>query len=215
LSCKALAVNNGTVPVLHDVEIKSIPDMTVLTPQQIELLLAQRSISDAFPWKTNDLSQIDAFYKDVCSNVSRATATLSKIHWDHYGSGYASFVDAWFYRTTPDFNVNKPLRKVEGHKGLIVLLSRHSPYFVFMEGDKHWHATGGSGYVPVFSMVDDLPSRAVAALAQQMQPLLEGFGLVRAHKADLAAELPSHFEVPTILSDEPFNEFDAIFYWED
>lgn len=187
----------------------------LLSLPQIEALLSQHSISDLHPWNTNDEETIDGFYKHVCAAVSRATGGLSRIEWDHYGSGYASYIDAWFYKTSPEFDVEKPLHYGNVHNGLVVLLSRLSPFFVFMEAEKSWHAHGGSSYLPEFEMIDRLPTKAIADLAHQVQPILESYGLLRASREELMELLPQSLRVPTILTDRAFSQFDALFYWED
>lgn len=161
------------------------------------------------------MNAVDEFYRRLCDSVAAATDTRSRIEWDHYGSGYASYVDAWFYRPTPGFDVDEPLGNGEEHKGLVVLLSRLSHYFVFMEGSKYWDKEGGSGYMPDFSMLDQLPTPAVAELAAHIQPLLQEAGLVRASRQDLETLLPQGTAVPTILGEEPYRHYDALFHWED
>lgn len=188
---------------------------SLLSLQQVKALLSQRAISDQHPWKTNDEQAVDAFYASVCAEVSHATGALSRIEWEHYGSGYASYIDAWFYKASPEFNVREPLCYGNEHTGLVLLLSRLSPYFVFMEGEKTWHARGGSSYMPESGMVDHLPTEAVAALACQVQPILERRGLVRAMRDDLMEPLPHDLQVPTLLARGGFKQFDAPFYWED
>jgi hypothetical protein len=189
--------------------------LPLLSLREIERLLSQQTISERHPWVTNDERLIEAHLKGACAAVIRATRSESRIEWGHYGSGYASFVDAWFYKTTSDFNVKRPIPHSEGHTGLVVLFSRLSPYFVFMEGEKSWHASGGSSYLPVFDMLDKLETEGVSLLAQQVQPVLESCGLIRAVREQLSEPLPSGARVPTILTGRGFTQFDALFYWED
>jgi hypothetical protein len=187
----------------------------LLSRRDMESLLSQQAISERHPWVTNNVRLIEAHLGDACAAVTRATRSESRIEWRHYGSGYASFVDAWFYKTTSDFNVKQPIHHGEGHTGLVVLLSRLSPYFVFMEGEKRWHARGGSSYLPEFAMLDKLDTESVSLLARQVQPVLESFGLIRAVRDQLSEPLSSGLRVPTILTDGGFTQFDALFYWED
>lgn len=187
----------------------------MLTLEQIERLLSQQSISDRYPWNTNKEQMIDDFYRSVCADISLKTGTQSVIEWNHYGSGYASYIDAWFYKTTPEFNMSLPQTYGKGHKGLVILLSRLSPYFVFAEGEKNWHSHGGGSYLPAFEMVDCLHSFGVANLATQVQPILEEVGLVRLSRESLMHSLETTRRVPTILTEDPFTHFDALYYWED
>lgn len=187
----------------------------LFSAKELNQLLAQECISSGHPWSTRDESQIDSYLKTVCEEISLATNTLSRIEWGHYGSGYASFVDAWFYRPTPAFDVPSPVRQGEEHVGLVVLLSRLSPYFVFMEGEKRWHAKGGSSYLPAFQSVDALSSPGVLDLVAPVQTILEDRGLRRLSKTELSSPLHPDLQVPTILGDPPYTEFDALFHWED
>jgi hypothetical protein len=189
--------------------------LPLLSHREIESLLSQQTISERHPWVTNDAQLIEAHLRGACAAVTEATRLESRAEWGHYGSGYASFVDAWFYKTTCDFKVKQPIRHEEGHTGLVVLLSRLSPYFVFMEGEKRWHAHGGSSYLPEFAMLDKLETKSVSLLARQVQPVLENCGLIRAVREQLSEPLPPSLWVPTILTDGGFTQFDALFYWED
>ncbi|MBZ5790889.1 hypothetical protein K8353_12315 [Burkholderia contaminans] len=187
----------------------------LLSYEQIELLLFQQTISDRHPWVTGDERVIDAYLRGACEAMARATRAKSRIEWGHYGSGYASFVDAWFYKTTPEFNVARPTHCEEEHVGLVVLLSRLSPYFVFMEGEKHWDPHGEGSYLPEFGMLDKLENKGVQQLAEEVQPILEGYGLARAMRVELSDSLPPGTDVPTILNRHGLTQFDALFYWED
>ncbi|MFM2086818.1 MAG: hypothetical protein RLZZ237_1687 [Pseudomonadota bacterium] len=73
---------------------------------------------------------------------------------------------------------------------------------------------------PLLSTADierllSLETQEVVLLAKQVQPVLESYGLTRVLKEQLAEPLASHFRVPTILADEEFTQFDALFYWAD
>lgn len=129
-------------------------------------LASQRPIGGRHPWDSNDEAQVDGFYRRVCAELERTLPAASRIAWGHYGSGYASFVDAWFYREERDFKTGKG----DQHIGLVILLCRLAPCFVFMQGEKWRHATGGSSYLPALDMVDRLDSPAVAAWPSAPSP---------------------------------------------
>lgn len=180
---------------------------------EIADLLEARSISYLDPWKGNDEGKIDSFYKRVVKDVEKGAKVMSRIEWDHYGSGYASFVDAWFYREDDAFAV-EAYQEV-AYEGVAVLLSRLSPFFVMGQGVKSWHDKGGSSYMPALGFVDEFANDAVRELSSKIESLLEGHGLKRLSRAELEEPLSESLEVPTILSSPPFTEFDALFYWED
>lgn len=191
-------------------------DPEFFTPAEIDRLIRGEPISHLSPWATGDERLVDDCLRAACDAITVSTGSKSKVEWEHYGSGYASYVDAWFYKETTNFDVRTPTGHGHEHTGLVVLLSRLSPYVVFMEGERRWHASGaGSSYMPSFEAVDQLETPGVMALAQQVQALLEQRGLLRVTKAQLAALLTSDLRVPTILTDGPFRHFDALIHWED
>jgi hypothetical protein len=189
--------------------------LPLLCIEEIERLLLGEPISAHHPWVTKDDRLIEDHLRRACGAVRSITKTEARIEWNHYGSGYASFVDAWFYRPASEFNVRKSLKFGEEHTGLVVLLSRLSPYFAFMEGEQRWNAQGSSSYLPDFSALDKLEAESVALLAQQAQSILEGHGLIRAYHEQLSEPLPASLHVPTILTSGGFKQFDALFFWED
>jgi hypothetical protein len=189
--------------------------LPLLSNREVEQLIAGKAISAKAPWKTNEEQEIENHLRRVVDSIVNHTNTESKVEWNHYGSGYASFVDAWFYRRTPDFRVEVPLHYGEVHTGLVVLLSRLTPYFVLMEGEKSWSARGGGSYLPSFEMLDAFKCREVARLGKQVQEILENNGLVRAHRGQLSCPLSPEIEIETNLSSGALLQFDALFYWYD
>jgi hypothetical protein len=205
--------------LLKDTWIMSDPSLFgsggTLSDEQIGRLLTQRPITDRRPWASNDEGAVDDFYRALCDALCREAQLLARIEWDHYGSGYASFVDAWFYRDAPEFDIERVNLRGEERTGLVVLLNRLAPVYVLMEGEKRWHENGGSSYLPAYDGTDRFDSPVVAALAAEVQPILDRHGLQRLHREELAEALDPVLEVPTILGDRPYTQFDALFYWED
>ncbi|MEL7974776.1 hypothetical protein AAG589_02840 [Isoptericola sp. F-RaC21] len=187
----------------------------MFTPEQVRDLVEGRPVVDDFAYGRSDEAAVRALHRTVCREVERRTGTRSRIAWDHYGSGYASFVDAWFFRDEPGWAG----RKAGGDRswqGLTVLLSRLSPYVVFLEGNRSWGERTGSADMPTFAGVDRLTTPAVAEIAPQVQAVVERHGLVRLHASDLGTPLAPDVQVPTLLSDPgSYREFDALFHWED
>ena len=186
---------------------------SLLTPTDISLLLKAEPITDRQPWASGRERKVEKFYRGVVREIERQAGVKSRNEWDHYGSGYASFIDAWFYAEHEGFR-----RKEEGgecYSGLSVLFSRLSPYYVVAEGVKFWHDTGGSSYLPCLEFVDQIECDAVVELAESVQALLLERGLFRLTRSQLAEPLPKGTHVPTILCDPPYSHFDALFHWED
>ena len=191
----------------------------MFSPQEVDHLLDGRPITERFPWKEGE-SQVENQIRAAVAKIERRLRLLHRIEWEHYGSGYASFVDAWFYRAEPSWRagfVQNQLGPQEGdYHGLAVLFSRLSPYFVMLHGTKYWRDDrSGGGYLPCFGDTDQFRCEEVAKMAEPVQRILEEFGWVRLFRSELESPLPPEVEVPTILGDPPFREWDALFHWED
>lgn len=185
-----------------------------LSEEILDKLINGKSISGKMPWASLDEKALDNFYRTICDNACRDFSLFSKIQWDDYGSGYASYIDAWFYRDNEKFKKSSKPEYIEC-TGLVILFSKLSPYFVAGEASKSWHTKGGSSYLPAYELVDKFTSQEVIELLKEVEPYLLKQGLVRLHKDDLSQELPSERRVPTILCDPPYRVFDALFHWED
>jgi len=163
------------------------------------------------PWSSGDKDAVEAFIHKAVEAIEAETNTSSRAVFDDYGSGYASYVDAWFYRPTEDFRTGP-----DQYVGLVVLFSRLTNHFVVGEGAKHWNDSGSaSSYLPAIQIVDAIENEAVSTLASTAIRILTGMGVRRLKRDDLNPLLPEDTDVPTILTEGPFRLFDAVFYWED
>ena len=183
---------------------------------EVARLVQGQPVREPLPFDpANDDGSIRRFYEDLVQRIERAQGLRARVEWGHYGCGYASFIEAWFYPADGSARVPPHQAGDERHAGLVVLLSRLSRFFVLGQDEKSWSANAGSGSLPDFSTVDDLTHPAVWPHVAPVTGLLTAAGLQRLSRADLAALLPPDVRVPTILSNEPFRQFDALFHWED
>lgn len=176
---------------------------------------AFRAPLDHLPPTANGRRSVSHLYPGMCRDIQRKFSLEAIVTTDNYGQGFASFIDAWFYKDTPDFRI--PRLNSAGHDfvGLWVLLSHAAPYYVMGQGSKGWSAKTASSYMPSFDGVDAFPSPAVKHLAHRIDTYLASQSLVRLHKNDLAGPLPAGYEVQSNLIDGQARLFDALFFWFD
>jgi hypothetical protein len=180
--------------------------------EEIVKLLRGDPIDSALPFDSHDEQTIKAFYEPIIEAAESRFGLASRVEWNHYGSGYASFVDAWFYRADQSGRLSS---YSDHHVGIWVLLSRTTRYFVMGQGEKTWSSKGGSSYMPCFDSVDDIDHPAIAPFTQTLAEHVTNAGLVRLRREHLARPLDPIYGVPGILSGPPFHHFDALFHWED
>ncbi len=185
--------------------------------EEVARLIQGQPVREPLPFDPADDASIRRFCEELVRRIEEERGLRARVEWHHYGSGYASFIAAWFYPADgsarrPPFHPGE-----ERHMGLTVLFSRLSCYFALTEDEQSWMPDGssGSGSLPNFDAVDDLSDSALQAHVVPLTARLEAAGLQRLYRQDLATFLPEACQVPTILASEPLRQFDALFYWED
>jgi hypothetical protein len=180
--------------------------------EQLASLIHEEPIQTGLPFDPRDDKSIRRFYEPLVRKIEMDGGLSSRVEWNHYGSGYASFIDAWFY---PADGRSRVSFRNEHYVGLFVLLSRLSRYFVIGQGEKTWSRDGGSSYMPSFDSIDTVDHPALAGHVIPVASILTDAGMVRMKRDDLSQLLPERFGIPGILSSPPFRHFDALFHWED
>lgn len=192
------------------------PLPTWFQPEEIDRLVQALPVREPLPFDSANDRSVRAFYGALVAQVEEAGGLRSHVEWSHYGSGYASFVEAWFYPADGRARLRAEAGE-EHHAGLVILFSRLSRYFVLSQDEKRWAVDGSSssGGVPCFAAADDISHPALRLQVDSVTALLAAAGLERLYQVDLAAPLPEAVRVPTVLAAGPYREFDALFYWED
>lgn len=187
------------------------PDLT--SEETIRDFAADRLRWPTGPWLSR--RGMKPFYRKVCDEVSRHLRLKTCIEWDPYGSGEASFFDAWFYRDAPEFKVTIPNFSGHAYTGLWVLLHRSSPYYVVGEGQKSWDENASGGYWPVMKAVDEFETDAVVQVCKDVEHQLWKRGFIRLRREDVDRPIPEDIKVETIMDAGRYYLFDAIFHWTD
>ncbi len=183
------------------------------THSDLEAMAADKPITDRSPWTEAD-RRITKFYQGLAQAAARRLKLEFRAEWNHYGSGYASFVDLWFYRDNEEFRL--PTERGQSYRGVFVLLGRLGPHFALGEGQKGWDAQTAGSYLPGLEMVDRFSTRATEQLARQLSDFLGAeYGLARLQAEELTPILDPQCDIPTNLSDPPYSVFDAVFHWMD
>jgi hypothetical protein len=186
--------------------------MLTLSNDEIAQLIQGKDLVRFPPVRTPEAA-LESFYAGLVKEITHFSGCAEKTEWGHYGSGYASFVDAWFY--FPDGRARGTSTTSEHHYGIYVLLSRLSCFFVVGQGEKTWQRDTSSSYLPDLSSIDSVTHPALLPLELQIDSFLGGAGLTRLRRADLELAIGPEHVVPTIMSEPPFMQFDALFFGVD
>ncbi|ENX05927.1 hypothetical protein [Acinetobacter courvalinii] len=189
-----------------------------LSQLEIESLISGDSISEVFPWSTNNENLIVQHYKQIFLDISKLSGTQFLVDFDHYGSGYASYIPTFFFKEEfrtkqlyPPYNQN--------FLGLEIYFCRIAPYFIMIEKEYRWQSKTRkierfNGF-PELDQIDEIKNSNLILIAQQIEKLLSKFELIRLNQKQLKIKLPSNYEVHTNFTNHGYCYFDAFFHWED
>lgn len=176
--------------------------------------------TETYPWSTGREDTIESGIVALLKQLAARKRLETQISANHYGSGYASYIDCWLYRDTPEFRVSRYGDGWTAFDGLVVLISRHAPLFALGSGGKAWRPRGSSGAVGAsyqlhLEDLDRFPRDAVRELIDPVSEFFESAGLARARREELEPLLDADVDIPTVLGGRPYRIFDALFHWED
>ncbi len=189
-----------------------------LSKSEIETLISEKSISDLYPWNTDDENLIDQFYKTIFFDITRKVNVHFLTDFDHYGSGYSSYIPTFFYNEKCKIKQIYPAYN-QNFIGLEVYFCRLAPYFIMLENEYRWqqhsHNSERFNGFPHQNRIDEIQHANTQHIAQHIETLLSEFGLKRLNKEILNTSLNGKYQINTVLNDRAYRYFDAFFHWED
>lgn len=179
-------------------------------------------IGELYPYNTDDEQAVLDYLKRIRAEFNR----MPNLHCEpdrlHFGSGYASYIE-WFFYTDDEVEEKEKhgLRTVE-KEGLTVDISSLSPVILIGTGNKSdtiRTETGEavSGGKTFFSQPVDLeiPDK-FSTLKSIIERTFMKYHYTILQKEDVTPRLPFAAEIPTLHRDpHQYLIWDAIFYWED
>ncbi|WP_158232855.1 hypothetical protein [Sporosarcina sp. P2] len=181
-------------------------------------------MGDTFPYDSDDEQEVLAHINRLFYRICRIHNVVCEAEWDHFGSGYASFVEFFCYRKEDYITVQEKygMREIE-IKGIILYVSRLASVAIMGEDvrcrtiriETAEEVSGGYG-----SILDTPTSLAVSeeleTLATELQKALQEFNYKLLAANEMSTPLLFKTKIPTIYRNErQYLVLDAIFYWED
>lgn len=196
----------------------------MFSDEQLQMLIEGKIIGDTFPYDTYDEQEILAHINRLFYRINHIHNVVCEAEWDHFGSGYASFVEFFCYRNEDCVAVEEKngMHEVE-IKGIIVDISRLASVAVIGEDvrqrkiriETNEEVSGGQG-----SILDGPNSLVVGeeleTLSKELQKALQEFDYELMATEEISMPLSFQTKIPTIYRNErQYLVLDAIFYWED
>lgn len=196
----------------------------MFTNEQLQNLIEGKIIGQQFPYDTYSEEEIEPHIRRLFYRINRIPNLVCEAEWNHFGSGYASFVEFFCYRKE-DVTLfeEKGNRRTLITKGIIIDVCRLAPVAIMGEDDR---------YKTICTETNELVGGAYGSLLGDPRQLTVGEQLQTVEKAlsqaliefdyNLLEEqhilhpLPFQTNIPTIYRrPKDYLVMDAIFYWID
>ena len=181
-------------------------------------------IGDHFPYDTREEKEIVAHMNRLFHRINRIPGIVCEAEWDHFGSGYASFVEFFCYRKEDYVLLDEEngMREI-GVRGILLDISRLTSVAIMGEEERHRTIcleTNKEVKSSQGSILDSphslLVSPEFATLATELQKALQEFNYQLVESNEMSEPLSFQTKIPTIYRNErQYLVMDAIFYWED
>ena len=192
----------------------------LFTNEQLQALIRQEVISEQYPYSTRDEQELKNYLKAILDELER-TKIRCKVATDHFGSGYASYIQ-WFCHEDQHVEVKEyPSKRVEDIQGLHVLISRLTPVIMIGNANESSTYSLSSEYLGGGNSMLDEPHQLVIEprfeqLFNALVRMFMKYNFTVLRKEDVELPLPFDADIPTLSRDKrKYLVWDAIFYWED
>lgn len=192
----------------------------VFTNEQLQAMIRQEIVSQQYPYSTQDEQELKNYLKSILAELER-TRIHCKVEREHFGSGYASYIQ-WFCYEEQHVEVKEDAYKREEQiLGLHVLISRLAPVILIGNADESNVYSLSGGYLSGGKSMLDEPSQLVIEprfeqLFQTLERIFMKYHFTLLRKEDVEPLLAFDTAIPTLSRGKgKYLVWDAIFYWED
>ncbi|GIN21203.1 hypothetical protein [Siminovitchia fordii] len=156
--------------------------------------------------------------------INRIRNLVCEVEWDHFGSGYASFVEFFCYQKDDAVTVEEKYGRREiKTEGIIIDICRLAPVAIMGQDDRYktirieTHEIVGGAYGSLLGSTNQLNlSEKFRTSEEKLKQALKEFDYELLEAEKMNQPLSFKTKIPTIYC-EPgeYLVIDAIFYWED
>lgn len=193
-------------------------------------MISSEQVGDIFPYNTKDHNQIEKHMKELFHRINRSKAIQCEAMFDHYGSGYASYVEFFCYKKdgssvlSEKYIEKDSLTSIE-IDGLVTYISRLAPVAIIWKDIRHKAIVDKgqikdeffSGFTLLgnpHNVITESPNNMTDEFREIKQKLNEA-GYTILDKTYLDQPLPFKTKIQTFTKPNQYKIFDAIFYWMD
>ncbi|WP_166244023.1 hypothetical protein [Paenibacillus turpanensis] len=170
-------------------------------------------VGDFFPYFGGTNKQVIFYLKELVGRLERSRLLTFEADFRSYGSGYASYVDVFCYKK--DGSSTKNVNGTLWIDGISIYLCKHAPVAIFGPNEKTKGSGHGSYGILSASDVGEIPSGSWDVELKFIKEKLAEYKIEFLTKRVIKKQLPFETKIRTVLNEDGYKVFDALFYWED
>jgi len=142
-------------------------------------------VSELYPdgelnYELLEIEKLTELYNKATKAVLVSGRVKERREWSSYGSGFASFVESWFYIPEKSYAIDYPGKTGRSFRGVSVFFSLLEPMFSVGESSQYWDESSGGSALPCIGIVDEYESDAVRSLSQDICQTIQAMGIPQA-----------------------------------
>lgn len=200
------------------------------TNEQLQTMISEEPIGEIFPYNTKDKSLIEKHIEELFYTLNRSESFKCEAIFDHYGSGYASYVDFFCYKRDGSSKLSEKYIEKDSLtsiklEGLVIYISRLAPVAIIGKDDRYKYikdnekvkegSFGAMGMISRPEGVLDDPPHFMVDEFREIKQILNHHGYSILNKQYLSQNLLFQTKISTFTDQTQYKVFDAIFYWMD
>lgn len=190
----------------------------------LQNLIAGKIVGNQFPYDTNNEQEVEAHIRRLFHQINRIPNLVCEAEWNHFGSGYASFVEFFCYQKEDTIVVEEKYGRREiKTEGIIIDICRLAPVAIMGEDERYktirieTNEVVGRAYGSLLDRPNQLyVSEKLQTIAEKLKQSLKEFDYELLEAEKINQPLSFQTKIPTIYREpSEYLVVDAIFYWED
>lgn len=182
-----------------------------LSNQELQEIINGNQVGDDWPFIGGTPDDVEVHLRMIMQSLNASYGIEVEGEFDHYGSGYASYVHLFCKRPKEASTYQRDGRTWTD--GIAVYLSRLTPIAVLGAETRTVFERGSShGFLDANS-IDQLPDETWVEEKTIIESILVEEGYQLASREEMEARLPFKAKIKSAFDDK--SVFDAVFYWED
>lgn len=183
------------------------------TDEEIRRLAADSPVGAEWPYSGGSAEEVETFLHLAVHTLERDRSRIVKADFNHFGSGYASFVEVFCYPA--DNSTRQQQATGEEFEGIVYYLSRLAPVATYAVDTRLSSRQKYTGSLLSDDTAGILRDPKWVDFHRNICALLRGHSFHIADNVELNVPLPFPVKIDTNLGNSPYCLFDLLFHWMD